>query len=212
MTRNTSGQWRSVEPTKIRHSEKLIKASANTIAVSLEGTWREEHLFALEQDMQRCDFLEQQLEDCEARITAQFDSLTRPDDSAGSGTVEETLISAASPTTASKRSRGKSVASNEKAMSQALHEMMGVDLTTIPTIGVNTALVIASEIGPDFSAFPTVQHFCSWPGLAPGTRISGGKSVPGRAHKVVNPVAQALRIAAMMARSSQSFIGAPRAS
>ena len=155
------------------------------------------------------DFLEQQLEDCEARITAQIDSLTPPDDSTGGGTVDETPVAAVSPTTASKTSRGtKSVVSNEKAMSQALHEMMGVDLTAIPTIGVNTALVIASEIGPDFSAFPSVQHFCSWLGVAPGTRISGGKPLPGRSHKVVNPVAQALRMAAMTARSSQTFIGA----
>ena len=188
---------------------RRVKASADTIAASLEGTWREEHLFALEQAMQRYDFLEQQLEDCEARITAQIDSLTPPDDSTGGGTVDETPVAAVSPTTASKTSRGtKSVVSNEKAMSQALHEMMGVDLTAIPTIGVNTALVIASEIGPDFSAFPSVQHFCSWLGVAPGTRISGGKPLPGRAHKVVNPVAQALRMAAMTARSSQTFIGA----
>ena len=187
---------------------RRVKASADTIAASLEGTWREEHLFALEQAMRRYDFLEQQLEDCEARITAQFDSLTPLDDSTGGDTVDKTPVAAVSPTTASKTSRGtKSVVSNEKAMSQALHEMMGVDLTAIPTIGVNTALVIASEIGPDFSAFPSVQHFCSWLGVAPGTRISGGKPLPGRAHKVVNPVAQALRMAAMTARSSQTFIG-----
>ena len=187
---------------------RRVKASADTIAASLEGTWREEHLFALEQAMRRYDFLEQQLEDCEARITAQIDSLTPLDDSTGGDTVDKTPVAAVSPTTASKTSRGtKSVVSNEKAMSQALHEMMGVDLTAIPTIGVNTALVIASEIGPDFSAFPSVQHFCSWLGVAPGTRISGGKPLPGRAHKVVNPVAQALRMAAMTARSSQTFIG-----
>ena len=188
---------------------RRVKASADTIAASLEGTWREEHLFALEQALQRYDFLEQQLEDCEARITVQIDSLTPLDDSSGGGTADETPVAAVSPTTASKTSRGtKSFVSNEKAMSQALHEMMGVNLTAIPTIGVNTALVIASEIGPDFSAFPSVQHFCSWLGVAPGTRISGGKSLPGRAHKVVNPVAQALRMAAMTARSSQTFIGA----
>ena len=91
---------------------------------------------------------------------------------------------------------------------EALHRMMGVDLTAIPTIGVNTALTIASEIGPDFSAFPSAQHFCSWLGLAPGTRISGGKPLPGRAPKVVNKVAQYLRMAAMTARRSQTFIGA----
>ncbi len=96
----------------------------------------------------------------------------------------------------------------ERATAEALHGMMGVDLTAIPTIGVNTALTIASEIGPDFSVFPSAQHFCSWLGLAPGTRVSVGKPLPGRAPKVVNKVAQSLRMAAMTARRSQTFIGA----
>ena len=93
-------------------------------------------------------------------------------------------------------------------MAEALHRMMGVDLTAIPTIGVNTALTIAAEIGPDFSAFPSAQHFSSWLELAPGTRISGGKTLPGRAPKAVNKVAQSLRMAALTARRSQTFIGA----
>ena len=44
--------------------------------------------------------------------------------------------------------------------------------------------------------------------MAPGTRVSGGKPLPGRAHKAVNQVGQALRMAAMTARRSQTFIGA----
>ena len=60
--------------------DRRIKASAETIAASLEGTWREEHLFALEQAMQRHDFLEQQIADCEARITEQIEHLTPPED------------------------------------------------------------------------------------------------------------------------------------
>ncbi len=39
-----------------------------------------------------------------------------------------------------------------------LRKMMGVDLTAIPTIGPGTALVIASEIGPDFSTFPRLRR------------------------------------------------------
>ena len=93
-------------------------------------------------------------------------------------------------------------------MALALRNMMGVDLTAIPAIGPGTALVIASEIGPDFSAFPSAQHFSSWLGVAPGTRISGGKNLPGKSPKVVNPVGQALKRAAMAARRSQTFIGA----
>ena len=98
-------------------------------------------------------------------------------------------------------------AASDRAMAEALQGMMGVDLTAIPTIGVNTALTIAAEIGPDFSAFPSAQHFSSWLGLAQGTRISG-KALPGRSPRVVNKVAQALRMAAMSARRSQTFIGA----
>ena len=127
--------------------------------------------------MQRYVFLEQPIEDCEARIAAQIDSLTPPDDPAGGGIANEAPGTGASSATASKASRNgaKSMALNEKAMARALQQMMGVDLTTIPTIGVNTALVIASEIVPNFSAFPSTQHFCSWLWVAPGTRISGGK-------------------------------------
>ena len=176
------------------YRHRRIKASADTIAASLEGTWREEHLFALEQAVQRYDFLDRQIEDCEARIAEQIDDLTPPDGPGGGDASHETLR-AVGPMT-------------DKALTVALTAMMGTDLTAIPTIGPGTALTIASEIGPDFSAFPSAQHFCSWLGVAPGTRISGGKPLPGRTHKVVNPVGQALRMAAMSARRSQTFIGA----
>ena len=51
--------------------------------------------------------------------------------------------------------------------------MLGADLTAIPTVGVETALTVAAEVGADLSRFATAAHFCSWLGLAPGTRISG---------------------------------------
>ncbi len=190
---------------------RRVKADADTIAASLEGTWREEHLFGLEQAMQRYDFFDQQIEDCEARIAAQIDDLTPPDGSSDDGTSDETPppgATGAASKSATHRSGGRKHAVHDKALTKALHSMMGVDLTAIPTIGAGTALTIASEIGPDFSAFPSAQHFCSWLGVAPGTRISGGKPLPGRAHKAVNPVGQALRMAAMAARRSQTFIGA----
>ena len=90
-------------------------------------------------------------------------------------------------------------AAADREMARALHGMMGVDLT---------ALTIAPKVGPDLSAFPSAQHFCSWLGLAPGTRISGGRTLPGRAPKVVNRAAQALRMTAVSARKSRTFIGA----
>ena len=189
--------------------DRRIKASADTIVASLQGTWREEHLFALEQAVQRHDFLEQQIADCEARIMAEVGHLTPPDDPTDDGTPDDTPSDGSSGTASNEtpNSSGRTLRGQDKAMAVALHKMMGVDLTAVPTIGITTALVIAAEIGPDFSAFPSAQHFSSWLGLAPGTRISGGKPLPGRGPRVVNRVGQALRMAAMTARSSQTFIG-----
>ena len=187
-----------------------IKASGDRIAAALQGTWRDEHLFALTQAMQRFDFLTEQIETCERAIAAQIDSLTPPDDGSDGNQPPGTPDSSRSGTGLPKapRSNHAKRTAKERAMAEALHRMMGVDLTAIPTIGVNTALTIAAEIGPDFSAFPSAQHFSSWLGLAPGTRISGGKTLPGRAPKAVNKVAQYLRMAALTARRSQTFIGA----
>jgi transposase len=91
---------------------------------------------------------------------------------------------------------------------QALNEVLGVDLTRVPTLGIDTVLVLASEIGPNLSRFPSARHFCSWLGLAPPTHISGGKTLTGPKAKVFNRAGQALRQAALNARRSQTFIGA----
>ena len=151
----------------LRH--RRVKADADTIAASLQGTWREEHLFALEQAVQRYDFLTRQIDDCEARVMAEIERLTPPDDDPPDGGAPDPAPGTTSDTASS---RSLNAASNdtgkEGIQALALRKMMGVDLTAIPTIGPGTALVIASEIGPDFSAFPSAQHFCSWLALAPG--------------------------------------------
>ncbi|OOK93092.1 IS110 family transposase, partial [Pseudomonas syringae pv. actinidifoliorum] len=55
---------------------------------------------------------------------------------------------------------------------------------------------------------PTMEHFCSWLGVAPPTRISGGRQLSGKSQKTLNNAAQALKQAASNARNDKSFIGA----
>jgi len=76
-----------------------------------------------------------------------------------------------------------------------------VDFTRVPTLGIDTVLVLASEIGPDLSCFPSARHFGSWLGLAPPTRISGGQTLAGSKPR-------SSRQAAFHVRRSQTFIGA----
>lgn len=40
---------------------------------------------------------------------------------------------------------------------------------------------LLTEIGPDVSRLASVKHFCSWLGLCPGTKVSGGKALKRRA-------------------------------
>lgn len=171
-----------------------IKADEETIARSLRGNWRLEHLHALDQEVACYDFLEAQIAACDAQITNVLALLP---------VLEET------PQPNKKALRSPHRSSNEQtALHQALWKTTGVDLTAIPTIGVDIALVLASEIGPDLSKFPSMKHFCSWLGVAPPTRISGGKQLPGKAPRTINRAAQALKQAAANARNDQSFIGA----
>ena len=171
-----------------RYRDGRRKADEATIAASLRGNWRDEHLFALEQALTRHDMLQGQIEACEARIDAELDGQAR------NGAAHQP-----SPTARSAR---------ERLLRERLQQMPGADLTAIPTVGVETALTVAAEIGADLSRFATAAHFCSWLGLAPGTRISGDKRLGDRPARQTNRVGQALRMAASTARNSKTAIGA----
>lgn len=175
--------------------DRRVKAGEATVARSLHGNWRAEHLFALDQALAHYDFIGGQIRACDQAISAALVTLPVRADEAPPAPVK-TL-----------RNPQRNAA-QQRELHQALHAAMGVDLTAIPTIGIDTVLVLASEIGPDLSRFPTQAHFCSWLNLAPPTVISGGKPLPGRPHKIRNRAGQALRQAASTARHSDSFIGA----
>lgn len=169
------------------YRDRRVRADEHTIARSLQGTWREEHVFALTQSLGRYDFFAEQIAQCEAQISRCAAALSM------------------APSSVLPSSGRRSWQSSMRA---TLHAMLGVDLTAIPTIGVETALMVACEVGRDLARFPDSAHFCSWLTLAPGTRISGGKALPGRGPRMLNRLGQALRVAAATARNSDSFIGA----
>lgn len=172
-----------------------LRADEATVARSLYGNWRTEHLFALTQALAHYDFELAQIQECDQAINqALIDLPVRS---------QEEAPTPVKPLRSPQRTRAE-----QTALHRALYAVLGVDLTAVPTLGIETVLVIASEIGPDLSRFPSSGHFCSWLSLAPPTRISGGKPLPGKTPKVLNRAGQALRQAAANARNSDSFIGA----
>ena len=174
---------------KLKNSR--IRASEDQIAKSLQGSWRDEHLFALKQALDAFDFCGTQLAECDVQIEAQLQALHVCDDEPAKG-----------------KKRGRARNAPKFDLRTQLFQMCGVDLTRIDGIDVTTALVVVCEVGADMAKFPSDKHFASWLGLCPGTKITGGKVMSGKTKRCANRAAQALRLAAAALRSSQSALGA----
>jgi transposase len=60
---------------KLRHAR--IRASEEAIAKALQGTWRDEHLFALKQAVALYDAYAEQLADCDRQLATMLEALAR---------------------------------------------------------------------------------------------------------------------------------------
>jgi transposase len=173
-----------------RHRDRRVKASAAEIKRALTGNWREEHIFVLAQALAMYDSLAQRVIECDAKLQALLTPLASHD------------VKLVGP---AKRA-GKNTPGFDLRL--ALARWAGVDLTRINGLAVTSVLTVLSEIGPDMSRFASVKHFCSWLGLCPGTKISGGKVLSARTRRSTNRVRQALKLAAMSLSRNSSALGA----
>ncbi len=169
------------------------KNSVETIAKSLQGSYRKEHLFALQQALELYDVYSDKIQACDSEIEQLYAAC-------------ESQVADDDQLPPAKQSRRANDPPYD--LRTALHRMAGVDLTQIDGIGALTAQTVLSEIGLDMSRWPSAKHFTSWLGLAPNNEISGGKVLRSGTRKVVNRAAQALRQAAQSLSHSQSALGA----
>lgn len=172
------------------HRDRRVKASADEITKALTGNWRDEHLFVLRQALAMYDDIARHLAECDTKLQALLRVLGQRNVDLG------------------KVPREGSKARQEFDARQTLANWAGVDLTRINGLGLTAVMKILSEIGPDLSRFETVKHFCSWLGLCPGTKISGGKVLSAKTKRSANRVRQALKMAAMSLSHSDSALGA----
>ena len=184
-----SGERDPVKLAKLR--DPRCKSSEATVARALEGHYREEHLFTLQQAVELVEFYQQQMTACDRQIEACLQQFEEK--------------SSETPMTTRRRKRRRGIAFDARSY---LYRMTGIDLTQIDSIEGNTALTVISEIGLDMSRWPTEKHFGSWLGLAPGSKVSGGKRLSGRTKPSANRAAAALRLAAQSLNQSQSALGA----
>ena len=67
--------------------------------------------------------------------------------------------------------------------------------------------MLMAEIGVDMSRWRSARAFCSWLGLCPGAKISGGKVLSRRTRRVVNRASVILRVAALAVGRTDSWLG-----
>jgi len=181
-----------------RAPEKLAKlrnyrihASEEKIAKSLEGNWREEHVFCLGQALALFDTYQKLIAEADTKLEELIKPMRR----------SEKMLPPNK-----KKGRGKNAPSFD--VLNMLYQWIGVDLTRIGGIDVTTALKVVVELGTDLSKFKNAKHFASWLGLCPGTKISGGKKLSGASKRLPNRVAQALKLAAQGLWRSHCALGA----
>jgi transposase len=174
--------------------ERCDKSEAE-IAKALTGTYRPEHLFALQQALSLYEAYTDQVRLCDLEIEKQFQIL-KPERDMPLPPLE-------------RRDKRNSHSKNAPQYDARglLYELVGVDLVAISGLNAITVQTILSEVGTDMTKFKTEKHFCSWLGLAPHTDISGGKVLRSRVPKTKQRAGQAFRMAAQSLSRKQDGFG-----
>jgi len=177
-----------------RFRDRRCQHNETEVARALQGNWRAEHLFALQQAVELYEFYHHQIAACDRQIEAQLQALP------------EQRSAKPLPPAPHKPKRRRNEHHFDARL--PLFRVTGVDLTAIEGINEHTALVLLSELGTDMSRWPTEKHFAAWLGLCPLHKISGGKVLSRKVRPSANRAATALRLAASCLHHSHSALGA----
>jgi transposase len=206
------------EPLRLaKYRNKRIRASEETIAKSLEGDWRKEHLFVLRVAWQNAKHLQEQIKKCDQELMEYARQLeaspvvaqrTRPLRILGLN--PEPGVAPLNPDLALRPVKPRRKTSKNEPdgpWREELHRFFGVDLTLIPSIGVLSGITLMTELGNDLRAFKKSHHFSSWLCLCPDNETSASKVLHRSTRRSQNRVRQALRMAASSLHHDKSYLG-----
>jgi transposase len=188
------GNYDAVELSKLR--DPRIKATQEEIIKSLQGIWKEEYLFMLEQAYNTYFFYKQQVKECETKIHEQLIKQIGKSNQ-GDITLDQPM-----------KKKGKPRKNQfEVPISPALKALTGIDLCKIPGIQEVSAVEFIAETGIDTKKWPGPKCFTAWLNLVPNTKITGGKIISSKMMKKKNRAGQTLRMAASTLYSNKTPLG-----
>jgi hypothetical protein len=176
--------------------DRRCKKSVKEIADHLTGTWREEHLFILEEAFNTMCYLDESIEKYDKKVSELFASLAEKSEN-----VDTPLPPSLSEPKKTARERENLDSKTD------LFKIMSFDLTTIPGIGFDSAKIIVSELGPNFHRFKDEKAFVSYIGLAPNVGKSAGRNVRQKSYINTCRVGENLRMAANSVGRTDTALG-----
>ncbi len=182
-----------------------IQATEEEIMHSLQGNWKEDVLFELQQAVEAYDFYRKQIAECDSRLQAYMAALPTREGVPTTPAATEQVA-----TDADKKRRPRKPKGNQPAfdLEAELQRILGVNAKRIDGIDVMTIQTVLAEVGPDLSAWKTEAQWSSWLNLAPKRDISGGRVIRHTREHHTNRVGNAFRMAAQSLVRSESYLAA----
>jgi transposase len=198
------GQRDPKELVKLR-DPRCRKSTMAEMEAALSGSYDDEQLFVLQQSLAAWEFYQKQMEQCDQRIEKALAAIPK------AGPATQAAPSKPVPLATNPTPKRKRADSGPNAptidFTQAVVRICGVDLMKVCGLNLLSVLMLMGEIGVDMSRWRSARAFCSWLGLCPGTKISGGKVLSRRTRKVTNRASTILRLAAWTAGKTDTWIG-----
>jgi transposase len=134
-------------------SHPRIQASRIEIAKSLEGTWRPELIFVLQQELEMYDTYQRRVAECDQQLQKHLAHFA------------DTVAPPGKEDLPPKKKKKQNKNNPHFHLANELQRITGVDLTRIDGVDVFVAQTMISEVGLDMSRWKTEAHFASWLGL-----------------------------------------------
>lgn len=184
-----------------RNAEKLASLAHpgvakvfSEIALNLDGDFRKENLFILNEWFTQYNFCEERIKHINDKIYQLLELLPKKAN-------RKDL-----PGKAPNYREDKMLF--EQPLRPLFFEIFGTDLTQLTSVGPGVILSFLAMVGTDVSTWPTEKHFVSWLGLAPTPQISADHRKKGKTKRVKNVLTGSLKVAAMSTQRTDSFLGA----
>lgn len=195
---------------------RIKRSTEAEMEAALEGRWQEEHLLILAQARKAYQFFEQQMSECDAQIETVLKTLPsavpspepalRPPPEVASAAPQPEASVEAGPTKKKRKRKAGGNAPKQDFLPELIR-ICGSDLSKVGGLNMLSILILISELGTDMSKWRSEKAFCSWLGLAPGNKISGGRVLSSRTPFVINRIATLLRTLAINIGRTDTWLG-----